>query len=185
MSQLWAPIIARQRKYPDRKIRPELLQTFAQGWECELSAAFRLAYQATIKGAKGTISETRISISHLRPKDDPDWPDKEAGASILTQQAMTDSHGVRLLEPPVVRAMFSLHAVARRIERGRGREDTALMRDMSCILARAPDTAPPGFKFIHKFTHADDSGWRGHFGIIEPERIAPAAQKTVLVRTWV
>ena len=95
LSKLWEPIAARQRKYPERKIRSELLQTLAARWERELPGTFRLSFEASIRGAKGAVRETRISAGHMR-SDDPDWEgDDETGAAILTQQALADSRSLR------------------------------------------------------------------------------------------
>jgi hypothetical protein len=184
--KLWEPIVARQRKYPERKIRSELLQTLAARWERELPETFRLSFEASIRGAKGAVRETRISAGHMR-SDDPDWEgDDETGAAILTQQALADSRGCRLIGV-VMHAIFSLHALGRRFERWRERDDTALIRDMSGILTIDPRTKPEGYEFICKFDHAEDSGWRGYVGFFEQRRenVPPEEHKVVLVRTWV
>lgn len=109
-----APLRARFTKLPDRPPRPEILATLARSWETTAPQVFRISFEAELRGVRGKITEHRFCIGNTLVEE---WDSIEPGAAITRFVVQSTRHGIMIQSTPLV--MISLHALARRYQRGR------------------------------------------------------------------
>lgn len=135
----------RERLERKPALRPEMVRPAVAAWEAAMPATFRIDREVAMTRKALLIVEMRIVGSQWR---DDDWEDapggemQEPGVAIALLK-MTTAHGrFRYDVVPIV--TLSLHALARRYQRGVGRSDAELVRDLSeLIKARPEDTEVP------------------------------------------
>jgi hypothetical protein len=171
--RLDGPILARLRRKP--KLRPEQPRAIVRAWVMTLPADFRLGPPLVVYQRGGfAITETRLTASWIT---DDAWghADRECGVGLCTLTfAVRDGALMRLWQPL---ANVSLHALARRIERGADaqRDHVALARDLA-VLAQANGTG--------ERVDTVDGFWLGSIIQVKDESAGKACRMRS-VRTWV
>jgi hypothetical protein len=132
---LVAPIVARWRKYPTRSPHPDILTAAARDWRERVPAAGRLELAIALRRKSLQVRELRAVTGSLKLEA---WgPDSsEPGIAVCAIDFLAKAEHVHL--DTTILAIASLHAVARRLQRGRDMADAAVMRDMHALAAAAP-----------------------------------------------
>jgi hypothetical protein len=174
---LFRPIHARQAKHPERKIRAEQLAELARRWRVEPPKRFRVSFAASVRGPKGTISERRVIAEEMT---EDAWNTPEPGLAIGDARIVADKDGARTTGGTI--CVFSLHAIARRLQRGIGTSDADLIADMIPVavhrFADLPEDAP-----VTIATDRYGGGWRGRITMATNPGGAHG-RLIVAVRTW-
>ena len=130
LAMITEPLRARLGRHP--KLRNEMVVGTARLYSMLVPPQFRLgAVEATRHRTEFAIVERRIAVSGLRHDEWTDPEHREPGVSICKfVLAMTNGTLLWRLHP---QANVSLHALARRIERGHERDHAALLRDLAAL----------------------------------------------------
>lgn len=123
-----APLQARLRTH--RALRADQAWAACYEWRRRVPCAYRLGEIEMERGTKRlTIRETRISAQRMIV---PGWDGDEIGVGIVTL-GVDVANGVAR---PVIqsRAVVSLHALGRRIERGDNGDDAAVIADLARLV---------------------------------------------------
>lgn len=166
------PVIERLRRYPGRSLRPAMLADFVQQWISTEHRLYRLDLHAKLERVRATLTERRLCASTVRRVDDPLSSEDDIAANEI--ELIVDRAEVRLRARCV--CTFSLHAVARYIQRTGTADEEALLRDMDLVaqVDRSRLVSGAGFKVA---TDADGGGWRGR-------AILQDGLPVLAVRTW-
>ncbi len=130
---IFKPTLDRLSRYPTRKLRDSEFRRLADAWQA-MPDKFRLAFIAVIdqRGRAGKIAEFRLGTAKLH---NPGWdkgvtePTLMVGATIL----QVPLHRGKLMQC-YTRATISLHALARRMQRGVDRSQQAILNDMKALV---------------------------------------------------
>jgi hypothetical protein len=175
-------ISARHRRYPRRKVRPEIWRHFVSRWDREAPQLFRLGFRTDLKDRHPWACEWRLTPFATSRPDDPDWQGHERGIVITWSRAVTNVGGTGI-DPARFVAYFSLHALARYIERTSRSDDAALMDGIGVVLHNYDDcmTWEEGqrFEILHP---TEGTGWRGFVKTVEIKGLAP--HKMMIARTF-
>jgi hypothetical protein len=128
---LVAPILARAKRHPVP--RPETLVEAARAWRDRVPAAGRLTLDLRLARRSLTVHELRAVTGSLRMIDWGEDADLEPGIATCTIDFLARSHLVKL--DTQILAIASLHALARRLQRGRDTADAAVMEEMRALAA--------------------------------------------------
>jgi hypothetical protein len=150
LAMITEPLRARLGRHP--KLRNEMVADTVRLYSMLVPPRFRLgAVEATRHHTEFAIIERRIAVSWLRHDEWTDPEHREPGVSVCRfVLAMTDGKLLWRLHP---QANVSLHALARRIERGHQRDHGALLRDLAVL-------ADAGEEGERVDTH--EGSWFGH-----------------------
>jgi hypothetical protein len=160
LAMITEPLRARLGRHP--KLRNEMVAGTARLYSMVVPPQFRLgAVEVTRHRNEFAIVERRIAVSWLRHDEWTDPEHREPGVSVCRFiLAMTDGKLLWRLHP---QANVSLHALARRIERGHERDHAALLRDLA-VLANAGEegerVATGEGSWFGPVIDADDQGHR-------------------------
>jgi len=119
--------------------------------------------------ADRTKSALAITEIRLRPAKsaDPTWDGAtELGLAVVAHTLHIGDGKMTVVPDPV--AVISLHALARRVQRGFRRDDAAVLEDIACLIPVAPAALMAGGEFR---IPAGDREWAGE----HPEAVAPSA----------
>jgi hypothetical protein len=182
INELLTPVKARHARHPGRKLRPEMVAIIAHSWRTKGPAEFRVAYNADIDGAKGSIVERRLGKARIEMVNDPDWTGFEDGVSVMELRFVAGAHGAS--SSNVLLANFSMHSLARWYQRRIGHAtDRDLINDMNVVANVDLSTLRRGGGGLKITTDATNGGgWRGRLMVIEDcdgER-----HRLLAVRTW-
>ena len=160
LATITAPLRARLGRHP--RLRNEMVAGTARLYTMLVPPHFRLgAVEVTRHRTEFAIVERRIAVSWLRHDEWTDPEHREPGLSICRfVLGMTDGKLIWRWHP---QTNVSLHALARRIERGHERDHAALLHDLA-VLADAGEEGErvdtgEGFWF-GSVIDADDQGHR-------------------------
>jgi hypothetical protein len=165
------PLVARLRRH--HRLRHELIAAAVKTYRMTVPSAFRFGeVEVTPDRDAFEIAETRATATWINSRD-WDRDATEAGVAITCcTLAMRPRVGLVHVWMPV--AIVSLHAIARRIERGADRSHGALLADLAVLIDGGGDG-----------DHVATSGgfWRGEVETMEgTDKVAVRARN---VRTWV
>lgn len=142
------PLRARLMRHP--KLRHEHIASVDRLYRLTIPSTFRVGELTIVKDrVQFAVSERRICVSWLR---DDAWGSnshREVGVAVCRFSLSVVSGKLREDWQPGIN--ISLHALARRIERGVDRSHAALVRDLSALAAAGDedgervDTPPDGF----------------------------------------
>jgi hypothetical protein len=179
MERLVEPVRVRLKRYPNRKLRRELLIDLERQWRCGVPTRFRLSYSAKLDSGWGEIAERRVTAGQTRRINDPEWRGLEDDVSIVETQLLAMPGRFRLHSTTL--CTFSQHAVARRLQRGVGIDDEALITDLAVVAAIDVDQVPAdeGFKIV---TDRHGSSWRGR--VAKQQEQDGTITRMISVRTW-
>jgi hypothetical protein len=174
---LIAPIEQRLRKYPTRKLRPEMLAALIQSWRFVDCRDLRLDLDARLERTRCTLVERRVIAGRMqfldedRDGDEPDIAVNELGL-------MIDGNRFQLRGRMI--CAFSMHAIARRLQRAQDGSDAGLLHDMNVAANIDHSTlSGGGFKVV---THSDGGGWRGR--VVRMKRNDGEPVPVLSIRTW-
>jgi hypothetical protein len=176
--RLIEPVQERLRRYPQRKVRPEMIAALIERWRFMDSRDFRTHIEARLERTRASLTERRVAAGKLRPTD-PDWQgDGEPDVSISEFNVQVD--GSRFRVRSRLCCTFSLHALARRYQRHPDCDDAAVLHDME-LVARVDQArlTPGGFKVV---TDEHGGGWRGRVVRILDDDGDP--MRVLSIRTW-
>jgi hypothetical protein len=176
---LIAPVQDRLRRYPQRSLRQEMLIAFIQDWRFMPCRDWRLCLDAKLSKGRASLIEYRLVAGQMRRPDDPNWVGMEEDLAAIKVEVLVNRSSVKIASKAT--ATFSLHAIARRVQRGLDASDEALMHDFLVAAALDPDTLPGagGYKVT---THPDGSGWRGR--TVRQKGPDGVSRRVLSVRTW-
>jgi hypothetical protein len=179
MERLVDPVRVRLKRCPNRKLRLELLIDLERRWRCDMPTRFRLSYSAKLDSGWGEIAERRVTAGQTRRINDPEWRGLEDDVSIVETQLLAMPGRFRLHSTTL--CTFSQHAVARRLQRGVGADDEALLTDLALVAAIDVDQVPAdeGFEIV---TDRHGSGWRGR--VAKQQEQDGTITRMISVRTW-
>ena len=123
------PVIERLRRYPGRSLRPAMLADFVQQWISTEHRLYRLDLHAKLERVRATLTERRLCASKVRRVDDPLSSEDDIAANEI--ELIVDRADVRLQSRCV--CTFSLHAVARYMQRTGTADDERLLHDMDLV----------------------------------------------------
>ena len=131
LDPIMGPINHRLHRYPERQLRDGVFRRLADVWQSQ-PHNYQLAFRARTdqRGRRGQIIEVRVhAVTMLSNKWDPD---------VMEPTIALTSHCVEvpLVDRPATQtiASISLHALARRFERGRDRAHHAVLDDLRRII---------------------------------------------------
>jgi hypothetical protein len=163
------PVNARRKRYPNRPLRTELLDTLAVQWRTRAPQRFRISFSAQIDHARAVLRERRLGIGRLDATDLA-----EPGCSVVEMMFVADRDGVR--RPTRILAVFSLHAIATKFARGSAIDDATIIADMGMVSDIDLDRLGPaggGVRVGH---------WRGRMATIADAD--GGRRRIVAVHTW-
>jgi hypothetical protein len=171
------PLKARLTRHP--KLRHEQIAQAERLYRSTVPAKFRVGELAIERDrAKFGIAEVRICPAWFNSSLWQDENYREPGCALCEFAMFVEAGKLRHTIKPI--AVVSLHALGRRLERGRGREQAALIRDIA-LLAGATgdgDVATP----------EADGLWVGHMVKMQGQNLASTDPQgwalARAVRTW-
>jgi hypothetical protein len=177
-NRLTAPILDRLRRFPHRSLRPEMLAAFVQGWRFMAARDFRLDLTAKLARHAASLTEIRLVAGEMKRPDNPDWEGVEHDIAATRITASIDGCRIRMTGETL--CSFSLHALARRFQRGADGSEAAVLFD--CLTAAQIDPATllaGGYRVV---TDASGGGWRGR-SALQCERDGKT-RRILSIRTW-
>jgi hypothetical protein len=131
-----APLKARLKRHI--KLRDEMVADAIRRYQTTVPAAYRYGPLAIVRDrARFGIGEVRLCATWLREQrwegEDPTEP------GIAVARMGLEMFGCKLVLPCRPLGVVSLHALARRIERGEDRSHEALVRDLGLLIDAGPD----------------------------------------------
>jgi hypothetical protein len=180
IEDLWAPIKSRHARLPGRPLRADLLASIERRWRLHAPTSFRIAYAANVTGTKGMIVERRLGPASIEMISDPEWVGHERGAAVLELHLTAGKDGARSRN--VLLVNFSLHSLARFIERSGRSADADLIRAMNVAADADLGTLGAGGGGVKIGTDTDGGGWRGRLMLIEDRD--GVRHRSLGIRTW-
>lgn len=177
---LMAPVGDRLRRFPKRSLRPEMLAGLIQSWRFMDCRDWLLDLSARLDKARASLTEHRLVAGVMRRAGDPNWTGIEDDLAAVHVQLDVDRNRVHLESRCV--ATFSLHAIARRLERHPDGSLAALMFDINLAVVAASGELVPGAGYKLP-THEDGGGWRGR--VIRQTGPDGETRPVLAVRTWI
>jgi len=130
-----APLRARLKRHPN--LRAEMIAGFSRSYRMTIPATYRIgSIEGARHGREFAMRETRLSASWITD-DAWDADHREQGLSICRFTLAVQDGRLRQVWTPVV--SISLHALARRFERGRDRSSAAVLADMERLASPADE----------------------------------------------
>jgi hypothetical protein len=176
LNGLLAPIEQRLKRYPGRKLRPEMLTAFVQDWRFMPCRDFRLDLEAQLERTRCALVERRCVAGTM--KLDPAWENEEPDIAVIEMAALVDGNRFKMRSK--MTCAFSLHAIARRLQRGSDTADAAVLHDMNVVaLVDRTKLSGGGFKVV---TDEYGGGWRGRVVRVTDNDGKPLP--VLSIRTW-
>jgi hypothetical protein len=178
--QLIEPVHDRLRRFPHRSLRPQMLIDLIAHWRYMPCRNWRIDLDAKLDKARASLIEHRLVAGVTRRKDDPAWVGIEEDLAVIRVELLVDRNRAHLESHSV--ATFSLHAIARRLQRAQDGSIEALMHDIALAIDAASGdalTAGAGYRIR---THADGGGWRGR--VIHQTGADKVERNVLSIRTW-
>jgi hypothetical protein len=156
------PIRERLRTHP--KLRPEAPMGVLRAWAETVPSAFRLGPSRIARvRTEFAINENRITSSWITDRAWGEDASRERGVSICKLTFAVHAGKLTKVWQPI--ACISMHALARRLERGASRDHSALIDDLAALIA-VPDAGervdtPGGFWLGQVITAARDETGKG------------------------
>jgi len=170
--RLLAPVRVRLCRHPQRNFRPEMLAALERSWHA-LPSTYRLACRAELSRDSLTITDVAISAANLECAE---WDGREPSFVIASTNLIMRRGAFHA--DCVVTCVVSLHAAARRLQRGISTPSDDDLLDDVALLAQhdATDMIPEGQDFA---VHTAGGSWRGRC-----IRLLDEGRRALSVRTW-
>jgi hypothetical protein len=142
-------------RFPHRSLRPQMLIDLIQGWRYMPCRNWRIGHDAKLDKARASLIEHRLVAGVMRRKDDPAWVGIEEDLAVIRVELLVNRSSAHLESHCV--ATFSLHAIARRLQRAQDGSIEALLHDIDLVAEAASSelTAGEGYRVR---THDDGGG---------------------------
>jgi hypothetical protein len=127
VAALVAPVKDRLHRFPHRSLRQQMLVDLVQRWRFMAPRDWRLDLDAKLDKACATLIEHRLVAGVMRRKDDPNWVGIEEDLAIIRVELLVNRSSAHLESHCI--ATFSLHAIARRLQRHPDGSVESLMHD--------------------------------------------------------
>jgi hypothetical protein len=178
--ELVTPVRDRLRRYPRRAPRQEMLAALVQGWRFMDARDWRLSIDAKLDKGRASVVERRLIASHLKPIGDRDWNGGfEQDVAVIHVEMSVNRNAAKLASKCVT--TISLHAIARRFQRGADSDVAAVLHDINLAGAAAETELLLGAGYRVR-TDGQGGGWRGR---VINHTIEDGSQRAVLaIRTW-
>jgi hypothetical protein len=177
INSLIAPIDARLRKFPARKMRPQILSHLIQSWRLMDRRDFRLDLDAKLERTRCALVERRIAAGRTQFLD-ADWDGEEPDVAVTEISLSIDGNRFNLRSR--ILCTFSMHAIARRLQRAQDGSDAALLHDMNVAASIDPSTLSGGG--VKVATDEEGGGWRGRVVWMSSNNSEPLP--ALSIRTW-
>jgi hypothetical protein len=178
VEQLMAPVMARFKRHPNRPLRQLMLNETITRWMAMEPSDYRLSINARLDKGSANLREVRLDAGRMRRLD---WEgaEEDLGASeiILTVEGNRARIRGRCL------VAFSLHGIARRLQRGADGSTEALLHDLHLAteaVSRGPLKIGAGYRIT---TDEDGGGWRGR--VLSVTRANGLRAPVLSIRTWI
>lgn len=181
VAELIAPLKERLRRYPNRSLRPEMLATLVQSWRFMAPRDWRLDLDAKLDKHRLALVEHRLVAGRMRPLDDPGWIGFEHDVAVIRIELRVNRSTAQLASRCV--AAFSLHAVARRLQRGLDGDIAAVLHDMQLVAQAARGALVVGAGYRVR-TDDHGGGWRGRVIRQSGAGTDGTEQPVLAIRTW-
>jgi hypothetical protein len=170
------PIIERLKRHPNRPLRPGTLAALIEAWRFTEHRNFRIDLDAKLERKRASIVERRVVSGQMHREG---WQGYEDDVGVNALGVLINGPDVQFRSKTLCN--FSLHSIARRLQRGRDASDEALMFDMDLVakIDQEKLDAPGGFKVR---TDAEGGGWRGRT-VMQSSSGAPPV-RVLSIRTW-
>jgi hypothetical protein len=170
--RLLAPVRLRFRRHPQRNFRPEMLAALEKSWH-PLPSTYRLACHAELSKDSLTITDVAISAAN---QECAQWDGREP-SFVIASTNLIMRRGTFHADCVVI-CVVSLHAAARRLQRGISTtSDDDLLDDIGLLAKQHATEIPEGQDFV---VHTAGGSWRGRCMRL-PDGGGPRA---LSVRTW-
>lgn len=177
INRLTDPVRARLQRFPHRSLRQETLNAVITGWMNTEPHDWRLSIDGKLDKRRASLRERRISAGRLYRAE---WNGGDEPDIGVTEVMLTiDRHIVRVHARCL--CTFSLHAVARRLQRGADGSLEALVRDIDLGAQAACGTLTPGAGYQIRTDEHHGGGWRGR---CVRQRGADGVASVLSIRTW-
>jgi len=120
-----APLIERYRRKPT--LRKQQMQDFVRAWQQRVGDEFTLVRRVSVTPEELLVDELRAATSKEK-KEDWEQSEWQAGISVVRVTASAKDREVKLDVQPW--AHLLQHSLARRFERGMGRDAASVVRDL-------------------------------------------------------
>ena len=111
INRLIAPIDGRLRRFPERKMRPEMLADLIQSWRLLGCRDFRLNLDAKLERTRCALVERRVFAGRMRFLD-ADWDGEEPDVAVTAINLSIDGNRFNLHSR--ILCTFSMHCSGRR-----------------------------------------------------------------------
>ena len=177
INSLIAPIDARLRRHPARKLRPEMLAHLIQSWRFMDCRDFRLDLDTRLERTRCALVERRVTAGRTQFLEAA-WDGEEPDVAV-TEISLSIARNRFNLRSQIL-CTFSMHAVARRLQRAQDGSDAALLHDMNVAASIDHSTlSGGGFKVV---TDEEGGGWRGRVVRMSSNNGEPLP--VLAIRTW-
>jgi len=159
--------------------RADTLKAVAYAWRHTMPPRSRLALDISLERKSLRIHEMRLSSSEYRSAA---WDDDNRERGLVIMAIELEAAPFHYQFTTSTLAHISQHAIARRLQRGRGGGEAAVLRDLRALGEAHPGLVdrPDGAEFV---VPAGGGGWRGAVQTTR-DRAAKAPGKLLLVRTF-
>ena len=177
INSLIAPIDARLRKFPARRMRPKMLSHLIQSWRLMDRSDFRLNLDVKLERTRCALVERRIAAGRTQFLD-RDWDGEEPDVAVTEISLSIEGNRFNLRSR--ILCTFSMHAVARRLQRAQDGSDAALLHDMN--VAASIDLSTLSGAGLKVVTDEEGGGWRGRVVWMSSNNSEPLP--ALSIRTW-
>ena len=154
-----------------------MLAHLIQSWRFMDCRDFRLNLDAKLERTRCALVERRVFAGRTRFLE-ADWDGEEPDVAVTEISLSIDGNRFNLRSQ--ILCTFSIHAVARRLQRAQDGSDAALLHDMNVAASIDHSTlSGGGFKVV---TDEEGGGWRGSVVRMSSNNGEPLP--VLAIRTW-
>jgi hypothetical protein len=177
VDRLMAPIRARFKRHPNRPLRQLMLNETIARWMAMEPSDYRLSINARLDKGSAHLREVRLDTGRMKH---PDWENAEEGLGASEITLTVESNRARIRGRSLV--AFSLHSIARRLERGADDSIEALLHDLY-LATEAVSRCPLRVGADYRITTGEDGrGWRGR--VLSVTAANGLRTQVLSIRTW-
>jgi hypothetical protein len=158
----------------------QTLIDLVQCWRFMAPRDWRLSLDAKLDKGRALLIEHRLVAGCMRRAGDPNWVGIEEDFAIIRVELLVNRSSAHLESHCI--ATFSLHAIARRLQRHPDGSVESLMHDINLVaqaVSGEPLVAGAGYKVT---TDEDGGGWRGR--VINQTGADSVLRPVLAIRTW-
>jgi hypothetical protein len=169
-ARLTLSVRQRLKRHPTRNFRPETLAAIERSWHRDLPADYRISCRSELARDSLTITDTAVCAAVL---EENSWGQDEP--SLVISTGVLDLHRGHANFTSTITAVFSLHGLARRLQRSRATTDQELLDDVALLAGHSADEVAEDAGFA---IHTAGGTWRGRCVMLQQRG------RVLAVRTW-